>query len=147
MPKRARYTFCAIYALLGFLVTVVTASYNDTAPRNLLRALHSTQAQHGEQQRHPYVAACVLAKNEHRYIREWIEYHLWIGLEKFYVWDHQSVPSLASVLEDHVLSGVVELMYFSDSWKLDEKLFRGMYNTSQRQFLSPQGWAYDNCFR
>ncbi|GLI68670.1 hypothetical protein VaNZ11_013146 [Volvox africanus] len=86
-------------------------------------------------------------KNEHFYIRDFIQYHKWIGIEKFYIWDHKSRPPLAYVLEDYVLSNVVEIIYFADSWKADEKLFREMYNTSTRTFLSPQVWAYDNCFR
>ncbi|KAG2489056.1 hypothetical protein HYH03_012492 [Edaphochlamys debaryana] len=97
--------------------------------------------------KHAYVAACLLVKNEHLYIREFIQYHRWIGIEKFYVWDHQSSPPMADVLSDHVLSGLVELVYFSDSWRADAVLFPSMYNTSTRGFMSPQGWAYDNCFR
>lgn len=96
---------------------------------------------------HAYVAVCVLAKNEHSYIREFIKYHLFIGVEKFYIWDHQSTPPLAYVLEDYVLSNTVEVFYFSDSWKKDGVLFKEMYNTSTRNFLSPQAWAYDNCYR
>ena len=51
------------------------------------------------QPRHAYVAACVLAKDEHLNIREWILYHKWIGINKFYVFDHQSKPPLADVLQ------------------------------------------------
>jgi hypothetical protein len=54
---------------------------------------------------------------------------------------------MANVLEDHVHSGLVELIYFSNSWKDDEQHFKDMYTTPTRGFLSPQGWAYDNCFR
>ncbi|PNW70251.1 hypothetical protein CHLRE_17g712050v5 [Chlamydomonas reinhardtii] len=54
---------------------------------------------------------------------------------------------MADVLEDYVLSSLVEVFYFSDSWKADDAHHRSLYNTSTRAFLSPQGWAYDNCFR
>ncbi|GFR52752.1 hypothetical protein Agub_g15359 [Astrephomene gubernaculifera] len=96
---------------------------------------------------HAYIAVCVLAKNEHLYIREFIRYHHWIGIDKFYIWDNQSRPPLADVLQDHVASSLVELVYFSDSWRADAALFPSMYNTSTRTFMSPQAWAYDNCFR
>ena len=110
---------------------------------------HARQAKELPKQNpsHAYVAACVLAKNEHLYIREFIQYHHWIGIDKFYVWDHQSSPPMADVLEDYVLSSLVEVFYFSDSWKADDAHHRSLYNTSTRAFLSPQGWAYDNCFR
>ncbi|KAG2438026.1 hypothetical protein HXX76_005640 [Chlamydomonas incerta] len=54
---------------------------------------------------------------------------------------------MADVLEDYVLSSLVEVFYFSDSWMADDAHHRSLYNTSTRAFLSPQGWAYDNCFR
>lgn len=47
------------------------------------------------------------------------------------------------VLEDHVKAGLVEIFYFSDSWQYDKDFYR----SSARSFLSPQGWAYDNCFK
>ena len=38
----------------------------------------------------------------------------------------------------------MEVFYFSgNSWQLDAP----RYNSSSREFLSPQTWAYDNCFR
>ena len=43
-----------------------------------------------------------------------------------------------------MLEGLVEVFYFSgNSWQLDAP----RYNSSSRAFLSPQTWAYDNCFR
>ncbi len=41
------------------------------------------------------LAICTIAKNEARYIREWIEYHLLIGVEKIYVYDNGSEDDLA----------------------------------------------------
>ncbi|GIL72355.1 hypothetical protein Vretimale_4131 [Volvox reticuliferus] len=128
-----------IIFFIAFLMVNVVAYANGAnfvkARRQVAKATHS------------YVAVCMITKNEHYYIRDFIKYHYWIGIQKFYIWDHKSRPSLAYVLEDYVLANVVEIIYFSDSWKLDEKLFREMYNTSTRTFLSPQAWAYDNCFR
>ena len=126
--------------LLNLLAAAVTA-----IPRVSSNDAHHTAS--GSSQAHAFVAACVLAKNEHLHIREFIRYHHWIGIDKFYIWDHQSRPPLAYVLEDYVLSDLVEVMYFSNSWKKDELLHKEMYTSQKRAFLSPQGWAYDNCYR
>ncbi|GAX74916.1 hypothetical protein CEUSTIGMA_g2362.t1 [Chlamydomonas eustigma] len=91
-----------------------------------------------------YVALCSIFKNEHGHLHQWIDYHRWLGVEKFYIFDHESSPPLSVELEEFVLQGTVELFYFSGtSWQLDAD----RYNSSSRQFLSPQTWAYDNCFR
>lgn len=37
-----------------------------------------------------YVAVCVIVKNQHRDIREWLEYHRWLGVSKVYVYDNNS---------------------------------------------------------
>lgn len=37
-----------------------------------------------------YVAICAIVKNQHRDIREWLEYHRWLGVGKVYVYDNNS---------------------------------------------------------
>ena len=57
---------------------------------------------------------------------------------------HPPRPTPVSQIEQFVLEGLVEVFYFSgNSWQLDAP----RYNSSSRAFLSPQTWAYDNCFR
>lgn len=93
---------------------------------------------------HSYAALCSIFKNEHGNIREWVQYHHWIGIGKFYIFDHGSTPPLSVELADFVREGLVEVFYFAgNSWKLDGS----RYESTARQHLSPQAWAYDNCFR
>ena len=33
-----------------------------------------------------YLAICVVVKDNHLYMREWVEYHLWLGVEAIYLW-------------------------------------------------------------
>ncbi len=95
-------------------------------------------------QQHAYVALCSIFKNEHGHVEQWIDYHRWLGVGKFYVFDHSSSPPLSGELERYILEGIVEVHYFSgNSWQLDA----GRYNSSSRTFLSPQAWAYDSCFK
>ena len=92
---------------------------------------------------HAYVAFCAVVRNEHGNMAEWVQYHNWIGVDKFYIFDHRSSPPLATELAPFMSSGLVEYHYFNDSWRHDV----AFYQSPSRQFLSPQGWAYDNCFR
>ena len=37
-----------------------------------------------------YLTLCAIAKNEGRYLQEWIEYHKMLGVEKFFIYDNES---------------------------------------------------------
>lgn len=60
----------------------------------------------------PPHSLCVVAtlKNEAPYIREWIEYHRIVGVEKFFLYDNESDDDLRSVLESYMRAGIVELV-------------------------------------
>ena len=60
----------------------------------------------------PKHTLCVVAplKNEAPYIREWIEYHRIVGVEKFFLYDNESEDDLRSVLAPYIRSGIVELV-------------------------------------
>lgn len=53
-----------------------------------------------------------IMKNEAPYIREWIEYHRLVGVEKFYLYDNESTDNTKEVLEPYIQSGVVEYIHF-----------------------------------
>lgn len=54
----------------------------------------------------PVVAACVRIRNEARYLREWLEFHLLVGVTFFYVFDDDSSDETREVLAPYVASGV-----------------------------------------
>ena len=60
-----------------------------------------------------YVALCVVVKDQARDLRYWVEYHRWLGVERFYVFDHNSTRPLLPVLADYARQGVVEYQYFA----------------------------------
>ena len=55
------------------------------------------------------IAACVRIKNEGIYIREWLEFHLMVGIEHFYIWDDSSTDATREELAPYVERGVVTL--------------------------------------
>jgi glycosyltransferase involved in cell wall biosynthesis len=55
------------------------------------------------------LSAALIEKNEGRYLKEWLEYHLLMGVEHFYVYDHGSTDKSVEVLTPYVERGIVEL--------------------------------------
>ena len=59
--------------------------------------------------------SCIIAKakNENLYAREFIEYYLNLGVEKFYFGDDNEdfVENLSDVLDDYIKKGIVEIEY------------------------------------
>lgn len=58
------------------------------------------------------LAICAIAKNEGPYFKEWIEWHLNQGVEKFYIYDNDSADNTRQVLEPYIKRGVVEYNFF-----------------------------------
>lgn len=50
--------------------------------------------------RHSF-ALCAIAKDEDRYLREWIDYHAMIGVERFILYDNESRIPIAETLKDY----------------------------------------------
>ncbi|MDR2338384.1 MAG: glycosyltransferase family 92 protein [Deltaproteobacteria bacterium] len=54
-----------------------------------------------------YLAVLATLKNEAPYIKEWIEYHLLVGVELFYLYDNGSEDNLKEVLQPYIDKGLV----------------------------------------
>ncbi len=62
------------------------------------------------------VAACLVVRNQHDDIREWLEWHAWLGVSRVYMYDHMSGPEpMRGVLEDFIASGFVDYTYLNAS--------------------------------
>ena len=60
---------------------------------------------------HKYeVAICGLFKNEARFLSEWINYHLSIGVDHFYMYNNNSDDNYLQVLSKYIESGIVDLI-------------------------------------
>ncbi|MDR2717115.1 MAG: glycosyltransferase family 92 protein [Treponema sp.] len=60
-----------------------------------------------------YLSIAAIVKNETPYIAEWIEYHLLVGVQKFFIYDNESTDNLREYLESYIKDGIVEYTYFS----------------------------------
>ena len=55
----------------------------------------------------PYLSICAIYLNEATYFREWIEFHRLVGVERFFLYDHESTDESREVLEPYVRDGSV----------------------------------------
>ncbi len=58
-----------------------------------------------------YLSVVCIAKNEEPYIKEWIEYHKLVGVERFYFYDNGSTDNTREVLEPYIKDGTVIYNY------------------------------------
>jgi hypothetical protein len=54
-----------------------------------------------------YLAASMTYRNEALYLREWIEFHLLVGVEHFFLYDNGSTDEHADILDSYVRRGIV----------------------------------------
>ena len=60
-----------------------------------------------------YLSLALMIKNESKYIQEWIEYHLLVGVDKFYIYDNESTDDLKNILKVYIDQGIVEYRLYN----------------------------------
>lgn len=58
-----------------------------------------------------FLSVVAIAQNEASYIKEWIEYHKLVGVERFYFYDNGSTDNTREVLEPYINDGTVVYDY------------------------------------
>lgn len=59
-----------------------------------------------------YLSIVAIMKNEAPYVKEWIEYHLLVGVDRFYIYDNESTDNLKEVLQPYIETGIVIYTYW-----------------------------------
>ena len=52
-----------------------------------------------------YLSLCLICKDENDYLPEWLNYHILMGVERFYIYDNDSQVSLRETLKDYIERG------------------------------------------
>ena len=55
---------------------------------------------------------CCMFRDEERYIREFIEFHLMMGVEHFYLYNRMSTDGTMKVLQPYIEQGIVDVKYW-----------------------------------
>lgn len=54
-----------------------------------------------------YLSAVLIAKNEGAYLKEWLDFHLLVGVEHFYIYNNNSTDHTLIVLQPYIEAGLV----------------------------------------
>ena len=74
-----------------------------------------------------YFSLCLICKDENEYLPEWLDYHILMGVDRFYIYDNESQVSLCESLKEYIERGWVVVVDISG---------KGM-----------QLYAYDHCLQ
>lgn len=56
------------------------------------------------------ISLCGIFKNEAKFLDEWIQFHIIIGIEHFYLYNNNSDDNFADVLKPYIEKGIVDLI-------------------------------------
>ncbi|MCM1373071.1 MAG: glycosyltransferase family 92 protein [Bacteroides sp.] len=86
-----------------------------------------------------YLAICAISKDEGPYLKEWVEWHLKQGVEKFYIYDNESTDCTKEILAPYIDNGIVEYTFFPGNRKqlaaYDDCLDKHRFDTRWLAFI------------
>lgn len=85
------------------------------------------------------LALVLIIKDEAEYVKEWLEFHLMLGVDHFYIYDNESTDCLKDVLQTYIEKGIVTYHYwpgrFQQTNVYDHALHRYKYDTVYMGFI------------
>lgn len=82
-----------------------------------------------------YLSIVAIVKNEGLYIREWIEYHLLVGVDKFYIYDNDSTDNIKEILKPYIDVNIVKYIYYPGTARQVPA-----YNNAIKKFRNKSFW-------
>jgi hypothetical protein len=77
-----------------------------------------------EDQTKPYLSVCAIYRDEAPYLREWLEFHRLVGVERFFLYDNLSIDGHREVLGPYVDAGIVVLHDWPISYMAQRPAYR-----------------------
>jgi hypothetical protein len=87
-----------------------------------------------------YLTILACAKDEAPYLKEWIEYHKLLGVEKFYFYDNDSKDDTKKVLQPYIEDGSVVYDRFSYSGDIWPEPQRDIYTKAVNKYKKQTRW-------
>ena len=105
MPKKKNHTLPKIKIEDKYNLFKLENSYD-----------HKKMKEEGKDKYIHYSCLFAPSKHENLYIREFIEYYLKLGVEKFYFADDnpEDVENLSDVIDDYIKKGIVDIDYIHE---------------------------------
>jgi hypothetical protein len=102
VPAKLRALFWRIKVSFPFILEHIEVGFNYLL--------------HNKDQFEYELIAVTKVKNEAPYVKEWIEYHKLVGIEKFIIYDNESSDNLKEVLQPYIDSGEVAYLFFTGNF-------------------------------
>lgn len=83
------------------------------------------------------IVVCAMAKNEHKYINEWVKHYINLGFDKLYIYDNDDLdkPYIADFIDKSYLSKVViKNIRGQHRLKLQHDIYTGFYIKYKNEF-------------
>ena len=87
-----------------------------------------------------YLAIACISKNEAPYLREWIEYHKIVGVERFYFYDNESDDNTKEVLEPYIKDGTLVYHFLPNHPITGQRQQIEAYNDAIFKYRSRTKW-------
>lgn len=81
------------------------------------------------------VSLCLIFKNEAPFLKEWLDYHLTVGVNHFYLYNNNSDDNYKEIVKPYVEKGIVTLI----EWPYDHSQFKA-YKHCYDNFRSETNW-------
>jgi len=62
------------------------------------------------------LSVCAIFRDEARFMKEWIEYHLMVGVEHFYLYNNLSTDNYSEILDPYLEKGIVDLIEWNQDF-------------------------------
>jgi len=85
-----------------------------------------------------YLTICAVFQNEAQWLKEWIEYHLVVGVDHFVLYDHHSTDEYLAVLQPYVDQGIVDLQPATEWGRAPAR--RNAYRDGYERYLGKTTW-------
>jgi hypothetical protein len=82
-----------------------------------------------------------MVKNEGAYIKEWLEYHKLVGVEKFIIYDNNSTDNLKEILQPYIDTGEVDYIFYPKIQADFEK------KGKKAEYWAFQAYAYNDAIK
>lgn len=56
------------------------------------------------------ISLCLIFKNEAPFLKEWLDYHLTVGIDHFYLYNNNSDDNFKDILQPYIEKGLVTLV-------------------------------------
>ena len=87
------------------------------------------------------ISIVAMVKNEGAYIKEWLEYHRLIGVDKFIIYDNNSTDNLKEILRPYIDAGVVDYIFYPKTQAEFEK------KKKKAEYWAFQAYAYNDAIK